>query len=249
MTIVNKLIVIEGIMGSGKSTLARYLARQLQRNRYPARSVVENTHSHPTNVMRALPHWQKPWLDLTPADLIRMSLQKWERYVQLASQENTFHVFDGQLFHGDFTSLLLMDCESQRLLDYVQQVITITRPLNPFVIYLYQVNVADALQRIGASRGEQWIMYQVNWKTHSPYCERCGFHGREGWVELYQAYRHLTDQAFEQLDVRKLSIETSAGDWQAYRQRILDELTLTALSDTPWQRRLNAIIDSVSDWI
>ena len=246
---MNKLIIIEGIMGSGKSTLARYVARQLQHNGYPARSVVENTRYHPTNVMRALPHWQKPWLDLTPQELIAASLQKWDVYIRRVKDKKNIHVFDGQLFHGDFTSLLLMNCEPQTLLDYVQQVITIIRPLDPFVIYLYQSNVAEALQQIGALRGEGWIAYQVNWKTRSPYCEQRSLTGKDGWIELYQAYRHLTDQVFEQLGVRKLSIETSDGDWCSYRQKILDELTITAIPDTRWRRWLNTITDSIHDWI
>src|SRR4051812_17340417 len=74
-----QLIIIEGIMGSGKSTLARFLARQLQHNHYRAQAIVENTHPHPTNVMRALPHWKQPWLDLTTDALIATSLRKWRQ--------------------------------------------------------------------------------------------------------------------------------------------------------------------------
>ena len=149
-------------MGSGKSTLVRFLSRQLQRNRYPARFVLENTHPHPTNVMRALPDWQKPWLDMTSHKLIAASFQKWDMYVRQTSQEKIIRVFDGQLFHGDFA-------------------------------------------------------------------------------------RRMTDQAFAEIDVRKLALETGKGDWWLYRQQILDELGVARIPDRWWQQWFNALADSISD--
>jgi len=98
-------------------------------------------------------------------------------------------VFDGQLFHGDFTCLFLMACPPQVLHQYVHTVLQLAQPLHPIIIYYYQADVAQALDRIGAQRGQGWVESQVPWKVANPYVQRRGLVGIDGWKLLYRDYR------------------------------------------------------------
>ena len=161
-----RLIFVEGIMGSGKSTIARWLARLFRRAGLPTRPVPE-AHPHPTNVFRTLPHWKQPWLDLSAEELMTRSYTQWQAFVTRALSDSQISVFDGQLFHGDFTCLFLMNCLPSVLQQYVYTVLQLTRRLHPMLIYCYQTDGAQALDRIGAQRGQEWVEYQVAWKVPS----------------------------------------------------------------------------------
>ncbi len=108
-------------MGSGKSTTAAGSLVCIVAVGIPARPVPEAC-PHPTNVFRSLPHWKQPWLDLTAEELMTRSYANWQAFVKQALAGSHIFVFDGQLFHGDFTCLFLMGCSPQRLQRYVQAV-------------------------------------------------------------------------------------------------------------------------------
>ena len=227
-----KLIFVEGVIGSGKSTTANFIARQLQRNGVPARYIFEGGHWHPTRLMADLPHPFEPWLDVTPGEYRARSLDKWRAFVARTRQAKTIAVFDGQLFHGNMTDLLLMDSAGDELSAYVHETVAITKELNPLLIYLYQVDLEQALRRVFAARGHEWERYQVNWKLRSPYAERRGLTGLDGLITFYREYRATTDELGSSLAIDTLSIENSAGEWPRYRKQILAFLSLPPVEDT-----------------
>jgi hypothetical protein len=51
------------------------------------------------------------------------------------------YYFDGQLFHGDCTCLFLMACRPEVLHQYVHTVLGLAQPLQPMMIYCYQVDI------------------------------------------------------------------------------------------------------------
>ena len=242
----SRLIFVEGIMGSGKSTTARWLARLFRRAGIPARPVPE-ARPHPTNVFRALPHWRQPWLDLTAAELVNRSYVNWQAFVARALSDHYIFVFDGQLFHGDFTCLFLMACTPDFLHQYVRTVLQLAQPLNPIIIYCYQANVAQALDRIGTQRGQGWVASQVEWKVASPYAQQRGYVGIEGWKQLYQDYREITDMCLQTLPIPKIALETSAGEWSSYQMRICKFLDLPFLPEPTWQRWFYKLYDHLVD--
>ena len=242
----SRLIFVEGIMGSGKTTTARWLARLFRRAGLPARPVPE-AHPHPTNVFRTLPHWKQPWLDLSAEELMTRSYANWQAFVTRALSDSQISVFDRQLFHGDFTCLFLMNCPPPVLQQYVYTVLQLAQPLHPMLIYCYQADVAQALDRIGAQRGQEWVEYQVTWKVPSPYGQQRGLVGVDGWKWLYQDYRQLTDLCFQTLAIPKIAIETSAGDWFSYQTRICTFFDLPFIPEPAWQRWLYKVYDYLID--
>jgi hypothetical protein len=242
----SRLIFVEGIMGSGKSTTARWLARLFCRAGIRARPVPE-ARPHPTNVFRTLPHWKQPWLDLTAEVLMARSYANWQVFVRKAASDPRISVFDGQLFHGDFTCLFLMNCPPQMLQGYVQTVLQLAGPLLPTIIYCYQADVVQALDRIGAQRGQGWVESQVAWKVASPYGQQRGYVGIDGWTQLYRDYRQVTDICFESLAIPKMAIDTSAGEWSSYQRRICTFFALPFLPEPVWQRWFYKVYDYLVD--
>lgn len=223
---VHRLVIVEGIMGSGKSTTMRFIAKHLQEAGRPAVHIHERTDPHPVRATDELEHWFEPWRDTTPEDLADRALARWTTFVEYTQLSTDTPVLDGQLFHGDLTHLLLMEADTALIWGYIRKLATVIAPLNPFVVYLWQEDVEEAIRTVCAERGPEWIDYQVNWKLAAPYCVRHGFVGLDGLISLYCDYRHLTDGLFRELPLAKLAIENSGRDWPAYESRILRELRL-----------------------
>ncbi len=226
-----KLIIIEGIMGSGKTTTGRYLANQLTRQQLEGEFIREDFYPHPVLLITDLPHPFAPWLDLGIDTYIEQSLTKWRRFVASAATSTSITILDGRLFHGDMTNLLMMAAPSYQICQYVLEFGESIRPLHPLLIYFYQAEVEKAMRKVFAARGSKWEAYQVNWKCASPYCRQQGWNDLDGLIEFYKVYRGLTDQIFEQLTIRKLTIENSAADWDSYYRQIFEFIGLLGKLD------------------
>lgn len=224
---VHRLMIVEGIMGSGKSTTMRFIAEHLHCAGYQSIPIHERTQPHPVRATDELEHWFEPWRDATPQHLATLALNRWTAFVEATRQGTSIPVLDGQLFHGDLTHLLLMEAEPGFIVEYMRELTTVIAPLNPFILYLWQVDVEDAVRTVCAERGSEWIDYQVKWKLAAPYCVRKGFVGLDGLISLYRDYRQLTDAVFSELPLAKLAIENSGRDWPAYENQILRALGLS----------------------
>jgi hypothetical protein len=132
---------------------------------------------------------------------------------------------DGQLFHGNLTAMFLLEAEFGLIAEYCRELVVSIAPLSPHLIYFRQDDVEAAIRVVSAQRGKAWLDYQTGWKLSSPYAVRRGLTGLEGLVTLYRAYRAMTDQLFNGLEMPKLCIENSLQEWSKY-DRLIDQTVL-----------------------
>lgn len=212
----SRLIFVEGTMGSGKSSTATFLSLQLQWNHIKNRYIFEGAYPHPTKITE---NDSRP---KTSEEYVEKSLKKWYQFVIQAQKFKTVNVFDGQLFHGDMTEIMMKNADPKLLNQYVESLIDIVKPLNPTLIYFHQKDIEKAMRKIFDIRGSNWEQHQVEWKTNKPYCKTRALQGTQGLITFYKDFRALTDHIFSNLKIKKLSIENSKGQWPIYCQQILD---------------------------
>jgi hypothetical protein len=216
----SRLVIVEGIMGSGKSITVLRLADRLRTLGVSASGITEGTSPHPIRF-----DWDVPWADMPATQLAESSAARWRAYANSASMSESMSVVDGQLFHGNLTSLFLLDADMALMLGYIHDVVAAIEPLRPLLIYFHQDDVDRAIRAIGTERGDAWVTYQIDWKLASPYAVRQGLAGLEGLIELYRDYRRLTDQLYTGLDIPKISIENSGKEWAKYEE-IIDAILM-----------------------
>jgi thymidylate kinase len=229
-----KHIFVEGINGSGKSTTAEFLTNYLTQHKIAARFLPEGGRGHPLRVATSLPHPFQIWRDITAEEFVRISLRKWESFVKAVWQCDELTICDGLLFHGNMMDLLLLNAEPKVVQRYIKDVISLLRDLRPVLIYLYQADVAQALRRIGGTRGDEWISVQVRWKLASPYGRKRGLQqmpafnlpGFGGLIRLFTEFRSLSDAIVSELPIPVLQIDNTAGAWPDYYRKILNFLEL-----------------------
>jgi hypothetical protein len=207
----SRLVIVEGIMGSGKTTTVLRLADRLTAAGVSALGITEGTSPHPIRF-----DWDVPWADMPATHQAESALARWQAYANSAVTSERITLLDGQLFHGNLTSLFLLDADFALIRGYVRDVMAAIKPLRPLLIYFHQDDVDRAIRAIGAERGDAWVTYQVDWKLAAPYAVRHGLSGLEGLIALYRDYRRLTDRLYADLDIPKVSIENSGRDWAAY---------------------------------
>ncbi len=209
-----------------KRYTARFLTTFLNQQQIAAQFMSEGGRDHPLRLANTLPHPFQVWRDLTIDQFIRHSLDKWQTFVQTAQRSECVTVFDGQLFHGNMTDLLLMNADLMVLQTYVSQVTDCLRALRPVLIYFYQADVAHALRVVCDARGAEWEAYQVNWKLPSPYGVQRGLANFAGLLHLYQDYRSMSDTISATLPIPTLKIDNTEGQWTAYYRDMLTFLEL-----------------------
>jgi hypothetical protein len=207
-------------MGSGKSTVTMNIARRLEASGIPATGITEGVNPHPIRF-----DWDLPWSTMPPAQLAESCIAKWRTFVESSLASDRIQIVDGQLFHGNLTSLLLLEADMELIAAYCRDIVAVIKLLRPLLIYFHQDDIDRAIRAVSAQRGDKWVDYQVNWKLESPYARRRGLAGLDGLIALYRQYRTLTDQLFADIDIPKISIENSRRQWALYDDIIDRALT------------------------
>ncbi len=218
-----KLILIDGITGSGKSTTAQFLANQLKRNGIPGKWYHENENNHPLDYEQDIEVFAskaelEEFLDTTP--------KLWRQFVEQASQSDQVHIIESFLFQDTVRLLFQNNLELKRIKDFADEIEEIIKPLNPALIYLYQMDVDNSIRKIWNHRGPAWEKWFIDSDIQTPYVKSSGLTGETGVIKLWSDYQSFTNQLFESYQFKKISIENSAGEWDDYRRLMLEFLDL-----------------------
>lgn len=210
-----RLIIIEGIPGSGKTTTASSVFKRLLTNRIKTRCFLEHEELHPL-----LLHGVNfnSFENEEDADLfIQLLSSRFCDFVQeqLNSPDEVI-IIESVLFQDAINVSHLMGMNHIKLLDFSSRLLTILEPLNPILIYYYQMNVEKQWRFICDVRGNDWgpLHTDEEFKQAS-----------EVWGKSQSFVRTVIDQ----WEVPKLIIENSEYLWSEYNHRInefLDDLLI-----------------------
>jgi hypothetical protein len=230
------LILVEGIPGSGKSTTAQFLARRLARHGIPVKWWYEEEKAHPLYIFHDQASMQQVVTDLFSGNhqqVVQAALGKWRAFAEEVGSSEHLVMLESCLFGYLTWSLFPADVPSEEILEYVAQVEQLIGVHDPALIYLYQDDVARALQTMCARRGDGAAESFVRKATLCPYGKHRGLQGFEGLVTFWSDYRALTDMLFSRLRFQKVAIENAAGDWPAYYCRALEFLGVPPGQEMP----------------
>ncbi len=224
-----KLILIEGIPGSGKSTLAQFITHSLTHHSIPCQWWYEEEKDHPLYVFHDQTSQQHVIDALSNGryhEVIDAVLEKWRLFSEKLQSSETVVILDGCLFGYLTWSLFPLHIPAVEIQTYLSQVEQIIRPTHPCLIYLYQQNLAHALEKICERRGGETQPRFVARATQSSYGRQRGLQGFDGMVRYWKDFRVFIEAAFSRFDASKLALENSTGDWARYERKVLDFLEL-----------------------
>jgi dephospho-CoA kinase len=217
----SKLIIVEGLTGSGKSTMAHFIARQLQYNSVPASWVHEGAAPHPFLID----------LDTNVQRYIAEIRTNWGAYIDRIEASTQVHVIEASFFNNLLETLLAHQVSRSQIIQFADELLALSAPLNPTLIYLVQADVAQALERNFKRRGPGFRNFVIELATSTPLAQANGWEGYAGMVRYWQAFVALTDELYERFPSRKLKIDNTAGNWEVYNQQVVGLLSIPLIPE------------------
>jgi thymidylate kinase len=217
----SKLIIVEGLTGSGKSIMAHFIARQHQYNGISAQWVHEGEVPHPIFGD----------LDISIEKYMAEMRANWVAYVNQIGNNEEVHVVEACFFNNLLETLLAHNVERAQIIQYAAELQAIIQPLNPTLVYLVQEDVEAALERNFNHRGSDFRNHVIELATSTPLTKVRGWEGYDGMLLYWQEFVALTDELFQRFPSRKLKIDNTAGDWDAYNQQVLGYLALPLIPE------------------
>lgn len=150
----------------------------------------------------------------------------WRQFVKQVRESDEAHIIESHLLQDTVRILFQNNLEEARIIDFVEEIEDIIKPLNPALLYFHQQDANRSIRKIWKRRGDAWKKWFIDSDIQTPYVKASGLTGEVGVIKLWSDYQSFTNQLFGRYQFRKLSIENSAGEWDDYHQRILDFLDL-----------------------
>ena len=211
-----KIIFIEGIASSGKSTTGQLLYSNLYKQGYTVKLIHEFHSPHPIHEFNI--EEPKIWISKT--------LANWRDLADTLVKTNEIMIMDGTLFQCTIGVLLEMDVKVPIICKYANQIPDILKPLNPILIYFYQNDIERALRTAYEQREDGWRRRVNDFVSNARFFKNRKLYGLDGYIEYNRVLRNITDSLYSEYNLKKISIENSAGDWNLYHHIIADFLSV-----------------------
>jgi thymidylate kinase len=215
------LIFVEGIPGTGKSSTMHLLGLHLSKLGH---DVSWHFEGDPNNPAFDYSQWESAYdqdLSLEEKDrIMHNSLSCWSDLVTPLVNTGKIILLDGHLFQAAVLFQLLLNQSIEKARTYILDVIQITAPLNPLLIYLHRPDVKAGLENTLSVRTNQFADYLIDKFRATPYGKNNKIQHFADVIEVYKIYQNLTNHLFETLEIQKLGIDSSAGEWNKYNHQL-----------------------------
>ena len=235
-TLNTKLILVDGLPGSGKSTTAQFICDQLQRNGLRSRWYYEEEPFYPV----ALGYRSSAYK--SPTDFFSASFTKWKSFVSQAMQSDEISIFESWFFQDAIFGLLMEDVEEPLIRNYIHGIRETCQCLEPVLFYLYQPDYSKTMRRICDYRGEKWEKWLIERSEKSEFAKNRNLKGFDGMVQFWVKLRAIAEDIFADLDMSKLSIDNSKGEWDLYYKQVCDFLSVPFSVYAPAEDELKRFI-------
>jgi len=255
--LATKLIFTDGCLpGSGKSAVSQLITLQLQKHNIAARWFSEDKDPHLAHVIGAIIQQDSARKGLQEVadvdnrdieqlldtmdrdDFAQKSLQAWQSFVDSAQTEE-IAVLDSAILQHPL--IFLLSCKGvllnneradvEWLAAYYDKVQAMLKELAPVLIYLCHDNTAELMHKLQVERGAEWVQWLANVLSRTPYGRQRNYKGIEGVVTMLEFFKDINVNLFSGLTIPKIAIDTSADDWAAYHEQIMDFIGLSWIKD------------------
>lgn len=172
------LIIVEGLPGSGKSTTAAMIAEELKKKGKKIVCVDEGAEEHPADYAD---------YDFPDFETERMRiLEKWRSFTQKADPD-TIYVFNCIFLQNPMCETMMrFGMDGAASLGYISEILEITRPLHPVIIYIDLPDVRGTIERVIHQRGNDWLNAVIDYHVSQGYGKQNGFSGYEGYLKCLE---------------------------------------------------------------
>lgn len=160
--------------------------------------------------------------DTSPPDQYYALLkERWEKFSTLNANGNEVVILECCLYQNPFTVFTgKHNYDVTKVQSMVFTLAQTVKNLNPALIYLRGDNVKDTLQRVVATRPQEWIDLVAAYINGQGYGKAHHLQGLDGVISFYELLQAQMDEMTARLDWQKLTINNTTWEWDKYHQDI-----------------------------
>ena len=212
---MRRLILIEGMIGAGKSTTAERLAAMLTGGGGDVHVFLEFADNHPIRT---------PGVDLVrtgaKAPESMYDLGQWNALADRCTQGANTVIIESTFLQNSMMPLFVDDAPIAVVKELFAEITRRIAPAAPLLVYLRPSDVADAIRRVHADRGEPWSSRNYAFVSACPWARRRALVGERAVVELYRAWEQLVDELLP--TVESIVVTDPQRDWVGALQQVYD---------------------------
>lgn len=213
-TEMTRLILVEGLQGCGKTTISKFVSDELTCRGFPC-TWCEEAAKHPIGMQYMLEKYDG--VD----DYMSKATVRWSAFAAEACKTDHVTVMDGRLLMCPVAGLLRHDVEAGEIHSFIRELSATTSSLGPVLVYLHSPDYPLVYSAMCRRRGKRTRQIYVERNDKSPYAKSRALQGYEGLLRFWLEHKEITERLVEGLDMPKMTVDVSEGQWDAYRERIM----------------------------
>jgi len=212
---VRRLILIEGMIGAGKSTTAARLASMLTEDGAEVRAFLEGDDEHPIRTRHV------DFLrGVGQAPASAYDAGQWDALADRCVRGGHTVIVESTFLQNSVMPHFVNDASVGVVKEVFADLAARIGPAAPLLVYLRPSDVADAIRRVHAERGEPWSSRNYAFVSACPWARRRGLVGERAVVELYRAWEPIVDELLTTIE--SLLIIDPHRDWEGVLRRLCD---------------------------
>lgn len=215
---MRRLILIEGMIGAGKSTTAERLAARLTEDGVDVRAFNEFADDHPIRTRRA-----DVLRDAGPAPASSYDAGQWNALADRCARGARTVIVESTFLQNSVMPHFVDDAPVGVVKEVFADIAARIAPAAPLLVYLRPSDVADAIRRVHAERGEPWSSRNYAFVSACPWARRRGMVGERAVIELYCAWEQVVDELLT--TVESVVIVDPQRDWEGVLRRLYDAVS------------------------
>jgi hypothetical protein len=207
------------MIGAGKSTTAERLAAWLTDRGKGVRAFQEGADDHPirtraVDLLRGVPAASDPKV-YDPG--------QWDALADRCARGSETVIVESTFLQNSVMPHFVDDAPTAVLKEVFADLAARIAPAAPLLVYLRPSDVAAAIRRVHADRGEPWSSRNYAFVSACPWARRRGLVGEQAVIELYRAWEPVVDQLLPM--VESLLVVDPQRDWDAGLRRVFDAVS------------------------
>ena len=204
---MRRLILIEGMIGAGKSTTAERLGARLTEDGEDVRVFDEFANDHPIRTRQV-----DSLLGAGPAPASSYDAGQWNALADRCARGAHTIVVESTFLQNSVMPHFVDDAPLGVVKEAFADIAARIAPAAPLLAYLRPSDVAEAIRRVHAERGEPWSSRNYAFVSACPWARRRGLVGERAVIELYRAWEQVVDELLT--TVESMLILDPQRDWE-----------------------------------
>ena len=215
---MRRLILIEGMIGAGKSTTATRLAGMLTERGETVQAYNEFAEDHPIRTRH---------VDLvrgaSPATANSYDAGQWNSLADRCTRVPQTVIVESMFLQNSVMPLFVEGAPIAVVKEAFADIAARIASVAPLLLYLRPTDIANAIRRVHADRGEPWSSRNYAFVSGCPWACRRGLVGERAVVELYRAWEQLVDELLP--SVESMVVRDPQRDWDGALRQIVAALS------------------------